>query len=99
MATNKMLWSSIYFTYIHLKTYLSRMLSAFPLMKEKEGKKENVLFNDALNTFYLRLYGVRHMAKDHSGSTMKDRSDDPSLKEKNDDWLSSANFMDWLVYT
>ena len=23
------------------------------------------LFNDALNTFYLRLYGVRHMVKDH----------------------------------
>ena len=32
-----------------------------------EGRKEgNVLFNDALNTFYLRLYGVRHMVKDHS---------------------------------
>ena len=31
------------------------------------GRKEgNVLFNDALNTFYLRLYGVRHMAKDYS---------------------------------
>ena len=26
----------------------------------------NVLFNDALNTFYLRLYGVRHMVEDHS---------------------------------
>ena len=26
----------------------------------------NVLFNDALNTFYLRLYGVGHMVKDHS---------------------------------
>ena len=34
----------------------------------KEGKEENVLFNDALNTFYLRLYGVRHMVKDHSDS-------------------------------
>ena len=35
----------------------------------KEGRKEgNVLFNDALNTFYLRLYGVRHMVKDHSDS-------------------------------
>ena len=32
------------------------------------GKKGNVLFNDALNTFYLRLYGVRHMVKDHSES-------------------------------
>ena len=26
-----------------------------------ERERENVLFNDALNTFYLRLYGVRHM--------------------------------------
>ena len=26
-------------------------------------KEGNVLFNDALNTFYLRLYGVRHMGK------------------------------------
>ena len=33
--------------------------------KRKEG---NVLFNDALNTFYLRLYGIRHMVKDHSDS-------------------------------
>ena len=32
-----------------------------------EGRKEgNVLFNDALNTLYLRLYGVEHMVKDHS---------------------------------
>ena len=28
--------------------------------------EENVLFNDALNTFYLRLCGIRHMVKDHS---------------------------------
>ena len=33
--------------------------------KRKEG---NVLFHDTLNTFYLRLYGVRHMVKDHSDS-------------------------------
>ena len=32
------------------------------------GGGGNVLFNDALNTFYLRLYGVRHMVKDHSDS-------------------------------
>ena len=31
-------------------------------------KEGNVLFNDALNTFYLRLYGVRHMVKDHLDS-------------------------------
>ena len=42
-----------------------------------EGRKEEikcfmkegiVLFNDALNTFYLRLYGIRNMIKDHSDS-------------------------------
>ena len=27
--------------------------------REREREK-NVLFNDAVNTFYLRLYGVRH---------------------------------------
>ena len=33
------------------------------------GRKEgNVLFNDALSTFYLWLYGVGHMIKDHSDS-------------------------------
>ena len=32
------------------------------------GKEGTVLFNDTLNTFYLRLYGVGHMVKDHSDS-------------------------------
>ena len=36
--------------------------------KTYNGSKGNVLFNDALNTFYLQLYGVRHMVKDHSDS-------------------------------
>ena len=35
---------------------------------EKEERERNVLFNDTLNTFYLRLYGVRHMVKHHSDS-------------------------------
>ena len=26
-------------------------------------RERNILFNDALNTFYLGLYGVRHMVK------------------------------------
>ena len=34
----------------------------------KRERERNVLFNDALNTFYLRLYGVSHMVKDHSDS-------------------------------
>ena len=33
-----------------------------------EGKEGNILFNDALNTIYLRLYGVRHIVKEHSDS-------------------------------
>ena len=40
--------------------------------RERERKKgRNVLFNDALNTFYLLLYGIRHMVKDHSDSERK----------------------------
>ena len=31
--------------------------------RRKEG---NALFKDTLNTFYLRLYGVRHKVKDNS---------------------------------
>ena len=37
------------------------------LFLKPQGRKEgNVLFNDVLNTFYLRLYGI--MVKDHSDS-------------------------------
>ena len=45
-------------TYAYIHTYVRMYI-------RKEG---NVLFNDALNTFYLRLYGVGHMVKDHSDS-------------------------------
>ena len=38
------------------------------LLQRERERERNVLFNDALNTFYLRLYGVRHMVKDHSDS-------------------------------
>ena len=34
-------------------------------------KERNVLFNDALNTFYLRLYGIGHMVKDHGDSHLR----------------------------
>ena len=41
----------------------------FYLMHSRERERErNVLFKDALNTFYLWLYGVKHMVKDHSDS-------------------------------
>ena len=38
------------------------------LSKAKERKEGNVLFNDTLNTFLLRLYCIRHMVKDQSDS-------------------------------
>ena len=36
--------------------------------KTRKERKGNVLFTDALNIFYFRLYGVGHMVKDHSDS-------------------------------
>ena len=55
-----------------IKTAMLSWYSCFVLSREpscgRGRKKGNVLFNDTLNTFYLRLYGVRHMVKDHSNS-------------------------------
>ena len=36
-----------------------------------ERKEGNVLFNDTLSTFYLRVYGIGHMVKNHSDSERK----------------------------
>ena len=48
-------------------TLLVKSEYVFVMSGEKSHLQEgNILFNDALNTFYLRLYGVRHMVKDHS---------------------------------
>ena len=44
------------------------LITVFSRTGRKEG---NVLVNDALNTFYLRLYGVGHMVKYHSDSERK----------------------------
>ena len=42
-------------------------MNGFIYLMPHAGRKEgNVLFNDALNTFYLWLYCIRHMVKDHS---------------------------------
>ena len=37
-------------------------------MCNRKERERNVLFNDALNTFHLRLYVVRHRVKDYSDS-------------------------------
>ena len=47
--------------------YVSMYVSIYIYIYMKEGRK-CFLFNDALNTFYLRLYGVGHIVKDHSDS-------------------------------
>ena len=49
--------------------YLTTHSTHFSYLRLYGVRKEgNVLFNDALNTFYLRLYDVGHMVKDHSDS-------------------------------
>ena len=45
--------------------YMGRKLTANPCNRRNEG---NILFNYALNTFYLWLYGVGHKVNDHSDS-------------------------------
>ena len=52
--------SKIKLTHINRSSYSAGVM--------KWWKEGNVLFNDALNTFYLRLYGVRNMVKNHSDS-------------------------------
>ena len=51
------------FLFVFIRTKDHADISSYNMLGRKEV---NVLFNDALNTFYLRLYGVTHMVKDHS---------------------------------
>ena len=56
---------------MHVTRSITINSSAFHKMRtftHNRKKGRNVLFNDALNTFYLRLYGVGHMVKDDSDS-------------------------------
>ena len=57
------IWSCI--KQLHIICYQKLLVELILVRCRKEG---NVLFNNALNTFYLLLYGVRHMVKDHSDS-------------------------------
>ena len=50
---------------IALQEEKNQVVKLHPKKRRKEG---NVLFNDALNTFNLRLYDVSHMVKYHSDS-------------------------------
>ena len=51
-----------------LSASLNKICPSFLPQLASAREREMFLFNDALNTFYLRLYGVRHMVKDHSDS-------------------------------
>ena len=46
-----------------LMTMIIIMLMTMIIMMLREGS--NVLCNDSFNRFYLRLYGVGHIVKDH----------------------------------
>ena len=54
----------------HLLVTSHEMMRGKPqIIGAQQARKEgNVLFNDTLKTFYLQLYGIRHMVKDHSDS-------------------------------
>ena len=49
----------------------SVLVNLLYLAQNMGWKEGNVLFNDTLNTLYLRLYGVGHMVKDHSDNERK----------------------------
>ena len=60
--------SVIHIIYLEERSSNSLMECSHLDQARKGRKEENVLFNDTLNTFYLWLYGVTHMVKDHSDS-------------------------------
>ena len=51
-----------------LRASLNNISFSFILMVYNQCtiKEGNILFNDAINTFYLWLYGIRHVVKDQS---------------------------------
>ena len=58
----------MFYLTMHSTLFIYGYMASVHIQHRKEG---NVLLNDALNTFYLRLYGVRHMVKYHSDSERK----------------------------
>ena len=62
---------STHFIYGYMVKYLSdreraNLLPPHRLLFLINSKEGNILFNDALSTFYLRLYGIGYMVKNHS---------------------------------
>ena len=50
----------MFYLMIHSTHFIYGYMASDMVKREREI---NVLFNDTLNTFYLRLYGIRHMVK------------------------------------
>ena len=63
--TNDPVFMNLEVVHVEINTGINKVL-----IGRKEG---NVLFNDTRNTFYLRLYGIGHMVKDHSDSERGNR--------------------------
>ena len=53
---------------VFFQLFLPTLVTTTKYVFQDEG---NVLFNDALNTFYLWLHEIRYMVKDHSDSERK----------------------------
>ena len=51
-----------------MKMFLIRNYFKKKLSQRIVRKEGNILFKDALITFYIYIYGVRHIVKDHSDS-------------------------------
>ena len=54
---------NIIYELINLVVFIKKVVGFAWCLLYEEG---NVLFNDTLNTFYLWLYDIRHMVKNHS---------------------------------
>ena len=61
----------------------------------------NVLFNNALYTFYLRLYGIKNMVKDHSDSERANPlpSTRATLFDKQKGFFYMYHPTDWIIHT
>ena len=59
----------IYFSeLVSNQSRFSKSIILFLSSRRQRERERSVLFNNAFNTFYLQLYGVRHMVKDRSDS-------------------------------
>ena len=52
--------------WLERERYLIKCINGYVIFSQTERKE--MFYLTTLNTFYLRLYGIRHMVKDHSDS-------------------------------